>query len=97
MTIQTFIEWKTNFDAEMAKKKLKEMDVKEKDTGTKKLTGKELFMCDKTLNDSDLTFDEGNGSVTRIELIANIFILMFRLTSDFFVLYSFRRRCCTYR
>lgn len=42
----------------MALKK-KELETKEKETGTKKMTGKELFMCDKTLNDSDLTFDEG--------------------------------------
>ena len=43
----------------MALKK-KDIESKEKEKDNKKLTGRELFMCDKTLNDSDLTFDEGN-------------------------------------
>ena len=42
----------------MAAKK-RELEGKEKETSNKKLTGRELFMQDKTLNDSDLTFDEG--------------------------------------
>ncbi|CAL8125898.1 unnamed protein product [Orchesella dallaii] len=63
VTIQTFIEWKTKFDAEMSILKRKEVDSKEKDTSNKKLTGRELFMCDKTLNDSDLTFDDGDDAV----------------------------------
>lgn len=42
--------------------KKKSLDTKDKDTSNKKLTGKELFMCDKTLNDSDLTFDDGKSS-----------------------------------
>jgi hypothetical protein len=63
VTIQTFIEWKTKFDEEMASKR-KELDSKEKDTSNKKLTGRELFMIDKTLNDSDLTFDDGDDADT---------------------------------
>ncbi|ODN03770.1 RWD domain-containing protein 1 [Orchesella cincta] len=63
VTIQTFIEWKTKFDAEMAILRRKDFDIKEKETTNKKLTGRELFMCDKTLNDSDLTFDEGDDAV----------------------------------
>jgi len=61
VTIQTFIEWKTKFDEEMAAKN-KELEAKEKDTSKVKLTGKELFLQDKTLNDSDLTFDEGDDA-----------------------------------
>lgn len=45
----------------MAVKK-KELETKEKDSSKIKLTGRELFMRDKTLNDSDLTFDEGKYS-----------------------------------
>lgn len=47
--------WKKAFDEEMLllKSKVKE----ERDIG-KKLTGKELFMTDKTLNESDLKFLE---------------------------------------
>jgi hypothetical protein len=37
----------------------KQSSVKEKDSDIKKLTGKELFMVDKSLIDSDLKFDEG--------------------------------------
>jgi len=62
VSIQTFIEWKTKFDEEMTTKKMKEENVKEKDTSNKKLTGKELFMRDKTLIDSDLTFDDGDDA-----------------------------------
>ena len=45
--------WKAQFDAEFAKLKKAE---REKDTG--KLTGREMFMRDKTLYDSDLRFLE---------------------------------------
>jgi hypothetical protein len=50
--------WKKAFDEEMLLLKSK---VKEVDT-SKKLTGKELFMTDKTLNESDLKFlEEGKN------------------------------------
>lgn len=54
----------------MAMKK-KEFEIKEKETGTKKMTGKELFLCDKTLIDSDLTFDEGKKSIIFIKYKLN--------------------------
>jgi hypothetical protein len=50
--------WKKAFDEEMLLLKSK---VKEADT-SKKLTGKELFMTDMTLNESDLKFlEEGKN------------------------------------
>ena len=45
--------WKAKFDAEMAS--LKSHKEREEE-GKRKLTGRELFMTDKTLNESDLTF-----------------------------------------
>ena len=53
VTVETFMNWKRNFDSEMgiwAKK--------DKDDKNKKLTGRELFMQDKSLNESDLKFLE---------------------------------------
>lgn len=47
--------WKRAFDEEMLLLKSK---VKEERDISKKLTGKELFMTDKTLNESDLKFLE---------------------------------------
>jgi len=59
VTVQSFIAWKMTFDAEReaARKKL-QGTVKDKDADVKKLTGRELFMRDKTLIDSDLKFEE---------------------------------------
>jgi len=61
VSIQTFIEWKTKFDEEIMSKKMKE-EIKEKEAANRKLTGRELFMRDKTLIDSDLKFDEGDDA-----------------------------------
>lgn len=54
VTVETFMKWKEKFDDEMGITKRKEIAEKE----GKKLTGKELFMTDKTLNQSDLKFLE---------------------------------------
>lgn len=54
---ETFFAWKASFDAEFAHLKTS----RERDTG--KLTGREMFMRDKTLVESDLKFledSEGN-------------------------------------
>lgn len=48
--------WKEKFDEEMGHTKRREQAVLQ----SKKLTGRELFMTDKTLNESDLKFlDDG--------------------------------------
>lgn len=54
MTVETFLSWKEKFDEETGYKKRKELAEKE----GKKLTGRELFMTDKTLDQSDLKFLE---------------------------------------
>lgn len=57
VTVETFLSWKEKFDEEMGYKKRKELAERE----GKKLTGRELFMTDKTLDQSDLKFlDDGN-------------------------------------
>ncbi|ELT96772.1 hypothetical protein CAPTEDRAFT_124119 [Capitella teleta] len=58
--IETFLVWKAGFDAEMAElKALKNSKVKD---APQKLTGKELFMRDHTLDDSDVKFLERGAS-----------------------------------
>lgn len=62
VTKQTFLAWKARFDAEMLKLKLdqqkKSGDQGSSATGTKGLTGRELFETDKSLIESDLNFVE---------------------------------------
>lgn len=55
VTVESFIQWKLKFDSEIA---LKEKTNKNDLAG--KLTGKEMFMTDKNLIDSDLSFVDGN-------------------------------------
>lgn len=58
VTVETFMKWKQQFEDEMGITKKREMLEKE----GKKLTGRELFMSDNTLNESDLKFlDEGDA------------------------------------
>jgi len=61
VTIESFLAWKADFD----KERMEKMLVKEK-TGKEKLTGRELFMTDTTLNESDLKFlaEAGDTAVT---------------------------------
>lgn len=55
--MESFLSWKEKFDEEMGHTKRKELAERE----GKKLTGRELFMTDKTLDQSDLKFlDDGN-------------------------------------
>jgi hypothetical protein len=54
VTVESFLAWKSRFDAEMGTKKIQDKEEKE----TRKLTGKELFLTDKTLIESDLKFLE---------------------------------------
>ncbi|XP_066972331.1 RWD domain-containing protein 1 [Macrobrachium rosenbergii] len=61
VSVETFLAWKAKFDAEMAALRCDDKD----DEKNKKLTGRELFMRDKTLNESDLSFlGEGESEVT---------------------------------
>ncbi|KAF6210667.1 hypothetical protein GE061_013774 [Apolygus lucorum] len=56
VTVESFLVWKQAFDEEMGILKQKEGSNK-----GRKLTGKELFMTDKSLNESDLKFlEEGD-------------------------------------
>lgn len=58
VTVEAFMAWKRAFEEELGITKKKEKD-------TKKLTGRELFMQDQTLNESDLKFlVEGGDPVT---------------------------------
>lgn len=61
VTKETFLKWKLSFDAERCM--LKPIDVIDK---SKKLTGRELFMKDNTLNESDLKFLEEDGEVVKV-------------------------------
>lgn len=57
VTIETFLKWRQQFEEEMGIDKKRELIDKE----GRKLTGRELFMTDNTLNESDLKFlDEGD-------------------------------------
>lgn len=56
VTVESFLSWKEKFDEEMGHTKRRELADRE----GKKLTGRELFMTDKTLDQSDLKFlDDG--------------------------------------
>lgn len=62
VSIENFLAWKEEFDAEMAL--LKKPEKEDKD---KKLTGRELFIVDKSLVDSDLKFLEDGGEAIRVD------------------------------
>lgn len=53
VTVESFLRWKFNFEEDMGVLKKRNEDEK-----NKKLTGRELFMTDKSLNESDLKFLE---------------------------------------
>ncbi|XP_046419135.1 RWD domain-containing protein 1 [Neodiprion pinetum] len=59
VTVETFLTWKEKFDDEMGITKRREIAERE----GKKLTGRELFMTDKTLDQSDLKFLEDGDAV----------------------------------
>lgn len=59
VTVESFLAWKARFDAELGANKIQDREDKE----TRKLTGRELFLTDKTLNESDLKFLEDGKSL----------------------------------
>ncbi|XP_064618151.1 RWD domain-containing protein 1-like [Liolophura sinensis] len=64
VTIETFLAWKMKFDAEMAEKD-RLLGITE--TTSKKLTGKELFQRDATLNESDVKFLQEEGEAVEVD------------------------------
>ncbi|CAG0917965.1 unnamed protein product [Notodromas monacha] len=63
VTVETFMKWKLAFDEEILRSK----KVKKEDTSSKKLTGRELFIQDKTMNESDLKFLEEGGEGVKVD------------------------------
>uniref|UniRef100_A0A0V0GBZ6 RWD domain-containing protein n=1 Tax=Triatoma dimidiata TaxID=72491 RepID=A0A0V0GBZ6_TRIDM len=62
VTVESFLTWKQTFDLEMG-----QLLKKDKDDKNKKLTGRELFMQDKSLNESDLKFLEEGGEYVKVD------------------------------
>lgn len=62
VTIESFLAWKAEFDAEMFAKKSVEAQAKKEKEKVKK-SGRELFMTDTTLNQSDVKFLAEAGDV----------------------------------
>nr|CAG4652225.1 EOG090X0F6V [Triops cancriformis] len=62
VTVENFLSWKERFEAEMSV--LKKPEKEDKD---RKLTGRELFMRDKSLIDSDLKFLEEGGDAVKVD------------------------------
>ncbi|XP_014251888.1 RWD domain-containing protein 1 [Cimex lectularius] len=62
VTVESFLQWKQAFEIEMGM-----FDKKEKDDKNKKLTGRELFMQDKSLNESDLKFLEEGVEFVKVD------------------------------
>ncbi|XP_001604230.2 RWD domain-containing protein 1 [Nasonia vitripennis] len=69
VTVETFLRWKEKFNEETGINKKRELAEKE----GKKLTGRELFMTDKTLDQSDLKFlDDGDAVKVDESLFQNL-------------------------
>ncbi|XP_011875747.1 PREDICTED: RWD domain-containing protein 1 [Vollenhovia emeryi] len=69
VTVESFLSWKEKFDEEMGYTKRRELAERE----GKKLTGRELFMTDKTLDQSDLKFlDDGDAVKVDESLFQNL-------------------------
>nr|CAG4646625.1 EOG090X0F6V [Macrothrix elegans] len=62
VTVENFLKWKAEFDAEIALAKKPDQAEKER-----KLTGREVFMLDKTMIESDLKFLEEGGEVVAVD------------------------------
>ncbi|KAH8332524.1 hypothetical protein KR074_004734 [Drosophila pseudoananassae] len=69
VTVETFMKWKIDFEEStgIAAKR-------EKNNSSKKLTGRELFMCDNTLNDSDIKFLlEAGENIEKVKIDETLF------------------------
>lgn len=69
VSVETFMAWKAEFDAEMEEEKRRKGILR---TGSKKLTGRELFLKDNTFDDSDVAFMEQDGG-TAVEVNEALF------------------------
>ncbi|KAH8382100.1 hypothetical protein KR009_001891 [Drosophila setifemur] len=69
VTVESFMKWKIDFEETTG------IAVKrEKNNTSKKLTGRELFMCDNTLNDSDIKFLlEAGDSIEKVKIDEALF------------------------
>ncbi|GFO36368.1 RWD domain-containing protein 1 [Plakobranchus ocellatus] len=64
VTVETFMAWKKKFDAEISeKRRLQGIS----DTISKKPTGKELFLNDTSMNDSDVKFLQDEGDTLEVD------------------------------
>lgn len=64
VTVETFMAWKKKFDAELAEeRRLKGIS----DVVSKKPTGKELFLTDTSMNDSDVKFLQDEGDTLEVD------------------------------
>ncbi|XP_017878152.1 RWD domain-containing protein 1 [Ceratina calcarata] len=68
VTVETFMKWKEKFDEQMGYTKKRELAERE----GKKLTGRELFMTDKTLDQSDLKFLDDDSVKVDESLFQNV-------------------------
>ena len=60
--MENFLKWKADFDADMSKLRKKKTVAK-----SNKLTGRQLFMRDASLNDSDVKFLEAAGETVKVD------------------------------
>ncbi|KAK3089850.1 hypothetical protein FSP39_007064 [Pinctada imbricata] len=64
VTVETFLAWKTKFDAEMME--MKKIQAQQ-NIVSKKLTGKEMFLQDNSMIDSDVKFLESEDNSVEVD------------------------------